>query len=67
MKDIILGFLAFYSIAIGLTTLFVILKLTELIEWGWWGVTSPIWVQTLIAVGIIIHALRTAYKNNRRR
>jgi hypothetical protein len=36
------------SSGIGLTTtlflIFLILKLTETIDWSWWWVTSPLWI-----------------------
>ena len=37
------------------TTLFVvflILKLTNTIDWSWWWVTSPLWIP--VALGIVI-------------
>lgn len=35
---------------------FLVLKLTEVIDWSWWWVTSPLWVPVafaLILVGVI--------------
>ncbi|MGM9531327.1 hypothetical protein [Intestinibacter sp.] len=29
---------------LGLTTLFVILKLANIIEWSWWWVLAPLWI-----------------------
>ena len=44
--------------------IFLILKLTENIDWSWWWVTSPIWIPVclflgvfLLCVGIILIAL----------
>ena len=42
------------GIGIG-TTLFIvflILKLTNTIDWSWWWVTSPLWIP--VALGIVI-------------
>ena len=37
---------------------FLILKLTGVIAWSWWWVTSPIWISLIIvAVMIIIIAM----------
>ena len=34
---------------------FLILKLTNVIDWSWWWVTSPLWIGALIAiVGLIV-------------
>lgn len=32
------------SIGIILTLIFVVLKLTEHIDWSWWWVLSPLWI-----------------------
>ena len=48
------------KISIGFTTIFVvflILKLTGVIAWSWWWVTSPIWSLILVAIMIIIIAM----------
>jgi hypothetical protein len=42
-----------------LTIVFIILKLTNTIDWSWWWVLSPIWIVIIIWVlilGIIILA-----------
>jgi len=33
---------------------FVILKLTDVIDWSWWWVTAPFWAPTVIAIGSIL-------------
>lgn len=33
-----------------LTLLFIALKLTNVIDWSWWWVLSPIWIGAIIAV-----------------
>jgi hypothetical protein len=31
---------------------FLVLKLTDNIDWSWWWVTSPLWIPLLLAVVI---------------
>lgn len=33
---------------------FVVLKLTEFIDWSWWWVTAPFWVPILVPVVITV-------------
>jgi len=33
--------------------IFLTLKLTGLITWSWWWVTSPLWIPILLVIGII--------------
>lgn len=40
-----------------LTVAFVVLKLTEVINWSWWWVLSPIWISFLLAIFIILIVL----------
>lgn len=37
-----------------LTIVFIILKLTDVIDWSWWWVLSPIWISLLIAVVFVV-------------
>ncbi len=37
-----------------LTLLFIALKLLGKIDWSWWWVLSPIWITTLIVIGIVL-------------
>lgn len=37
-----------------LTVLFVGLKLTKYIDWSWWWVLSPLWIDALFVISIII-------------
>jgi len=37
-----------------LLIVFIVLKLTGLIDWSWWWVTSPFTIPLAIALGIII-------------
>ena len=34
--------------------LFLILKLTDVINWSWWWVTSPLWIDLALVFFIII-------------
>lgn len=36
-----------------LTIVFIILKLTHVIDWSWWWVLSPIWIPVAVVLGII--------------
>jgi hypothetical protein len=44
-----------------LFVVFLVLKLTHIIDWSWWWVTSPLWipvaivVASFILVGIIVY------------
>lgn len=40
-----------------LTILFVGLKLTDVIDWSWWWVLSPLWISFLVGMGIITAAV----------
>lgn len=40
-----------------LTLIFVILKLTDHIDWSWWWVLSPIWIGILIVIFISIFCI----------
>ena len=39
------------SLATLLTVAFVVLKLCKVIDWSWWWVLSPIWIQ--LSIGIL--------------
>jgi hypothetical protein len=43
---------------IGLTgvlfLVFLVLKLTDNIDWSWWWVTSPIWIPLVFVIGVFI-------------
>lgn len=45
-----------YSIGFMLFLTFMILKLTEVIDWSWWWVLSPIWIPVAIFILIVICA-----------
>lgn len=37
-----------------LSTLFIGLKLGDIIDWSWWWVLSPIWISGVIVVFLIV-------------
>ena len=40
-----------------LTTVFVVLKLCEVIDWSWWWVLTPLWVSiVLVILGVLLYA-----------
>lgn len=56
------------SSGIGVTGLlgvvFVVLKLTDVIDWSWWYVTMPFWMPiTLFLIGLAIYLLYLIFKN----
>ena len=40
------------SLPLVLFVVFLVLKLTDLINWSWWWVTAPLWIPTGLLVGI---------------
>jgi hypothetical protein len=40
-----------------LTLVFIILKLTQQIDWSWWWVLSPLWIPLALVLGIAIIAI----------
>jgi hypothetical protein len=43
------------GIGIGMTLflIFLVLKLTDMIDWSWWLVTSPLWIPAVLVVVFI--------------
>jgi len=42
--------------SLGMTPLFfifLVLKLTHVIDWSWWWVTSPLWLPTAALLGVV--------------
>ena len=37
-----------------LTIIFVIAKLLNIIDWTWWWVFSPLWIDALITIGVLL-------------
>ena len=42
------------SWALVLFVVFLVLKLTEVIDWSWWWVTSPLWIPVALALAILV-------------
>ena len=42
------------GISMILFLIFLVLKLTKLIDWSWWWVTSPLWISAIVAIIVII-------------
>lgn len=40
-----------------LTIVFIVLKLTDVIDWSWWWVLSPIWISALLVLVVFIIVL----------
>lgn len=36
-----------------LFVVFLVLKLTHLIDWSWWWVTAPIWIPVLFVIVVL--------------
>lgn len=45
------------SLDVILTIVFVILKLTKVIDWSWWWVFSPLWIGAALVILIIIFVI----------
>jgi hypothetical protein len=45
------------GIATTLFIVFLVLKLTNAINWSWWWVTSPLWISAIISVIVIFITL----------
>lgn len=37
-----------------LTLVFIVLKLTKVIDWSWLWVLSPLWISTLITIALVL-------------
>ena len=33
--------------------IFMVIKLTNYIEWSWWWVTAPLWIPLLLILGVL--------------
>ncbi len=42
------------SLATVVFVVFLILKLTNLIDWSWWWVTSPLWISSGLGISILL-------------
>ena len=37
--------------------IFLVLKLTNYIDWSWWWVTAPLWIPIAIVLGVLLLVL----------
>lgn len=66
MKPEIKSFLSGVAVVIGLFLVFLVLKLTRIVSWSWWAITSPLLVYAAILVIMFIITICVCihYKNN---
>ncbi|MBO5969967.1 MAG: hypothetical protein J6S14_15875 [Clostridia bacterium] len=51
-----------------LTIIFVVLKLVGVISWSWWWVLSPLWIDLLLAVVLLVlYGIASAASERRRK
>jgi hypothetical protein len=68
-KSITIGGTGFFNL---LFLVFLVLKLTKVIDWSWWWITAPLWgpigvCVVLMILGIILVALSDGYTYGKRR
>jgi len=54
------------SLPSNLTIVFIVLKLTDIINWSWLWVLSPIWITMLLIIAIVVFMVSVIdrdYKN----
>ena len=55
-----------FSISFITTIIFVVLKLTQTIDWSWWWVLSPLWISILLVVVVFfLYGFVEGLKQNR--
>jgi hypothetical protein len=47
------------SLATILFLIFLVLKLTNYIDWSWWWVTSPLWISAILVIIIVLIFLKS--------
>ena len=40
-----------FGLGMILFLIFMVLKLTDNIDWSWWWVTAPLWIPVLLVIG----------------
>lgn len=68
-KSITIGGTGFFNL---LFLVFLVLKLTNVINWSWWWITAPLWgpigvCVVLMIVGAILIALSDGYTHGKRK
>ena len=43
-----------WPIATILTIIFVVLKLTDVIDWSWWWVFAPLWISAAVSIVVLM-------------
>jgi len=56
-----------YFLTSVLTLMFVAFKLCGIIDWSWWWVLSPIWIEVVIFLLIFVSVVVTEYIKVKRR
>lgn len=62
------------QIGVGLNGLlfitFLVLKLTQVIDWSWWWITAPLWIPPALGIIVLIFStirlVRIAKRNNKK-
>jgi hypothetical protein len=57
------------SVPVVLFLIFLVLKLTEVIDWSWWWVTAPLWGAVILGVlwlGAVGAAVRKHFDKHKR-
>jgi len=49
-----------------LFVVFLVLKLTDHIDWSWWWVTSPLWISGLIGVFVVLLVFLFQFMHDRK-
>jgi hypothetical protein len=47
-----------------LTLVFIVLKLTNVIDWSWWWVLSPSWISIVLTLTILAIVVMVASRTN---
>lgn len=51
-----------------LTIVFIVLKLTGVVDWSWWWVLAPIWITSiLVIIGVGIFAIVYIWVNKKKK
>lgn len=65
MKSEIKSFLSGIALVVGLTLVFLVLKLTGIISWSWWAIASPLLTYAAILLIMVIITICVYIRYNR--
>lgn len=65
MKPEIKSFLSGVAVTAGPTIVFIVLKLTGIVSWSWWAITSPLLTYAVIFVITMIITICVGIRHNR--